>query len=150
MKHRGIGVLEFVLVAGILAFIVTLLAGSLQNLRSRHNLQEAAVQIIGMVHEARSRTLAGTDNLQYGVHFESGKATLFQGATYISNATTNDDFTLSSAVELNPISVTGVANDVVFARVTGFPSATGTVTVRLKKNGTDTVVVTVGDGGVSY
>jgi type II secretory pathway pseudopilin PulG len=150
MTRRGFTILEMVFVIAIIILIAATFTQIFQGIRSRHGIQETAVQIIGMIHEARAKTLSGTNNVPYGIHFESGKVSLYQGATYSESTPTNDTFLLPPSVHIGAITFTGGATDVVFAQLTGIPSATGTIRISLKKDAATNLLVTIDDNGAAY
>ncbi len=150
MIRRGFTIIEILVGIGIMLTVMVILTSSFQNVRSRHNLQEVAVQIMAMVHGARAKTLAGVGNVQHGIHFESGKVSLFQTATYEAASTTNIDFILAPSVRIGTTTFVGGATNVAFARLTGTPSATGTILVWLTNSTTTNLLITIGDSGASY
>ncbi|KKU43464.1 MAG: gyrase subunit B protein [Microgenomates group bacterium GW2011_GWA1_46_7] len=81
---RGITLLELLVVLGVLAIVATLLTGALAEFRTTSALAEAKSEIIGILRDARSRTIASRNNMQYGVHFDLAEniVALFEGDTY--------------------------------------------------------------------
>jgi hypothetical protein len=78
---------------------------------------------------ARSRTLASENGKVYGVHFQTDKAVLFVGPTYATTSSANETYIFDSRAQIYDISIAGGAN-VVFRRLTGETTNTGTVVLR--------------------
>lgn len=99
-------------------------------LRSFTRVQEVTNQIdriAGVVQKAQSQTLAGEGDVSYGVHFDSDQIVIFQGDTY-SDADSNNVVYAIDNVGLS-WTFTGGGDDIIFARLTGMTTQTGTVTV---------------------
>ena len=75
---RGVTILEILISVAIIAIVATMFVGVFGGWRASGALEEARSNIIGMLKDARSRTLASENNMTYGVHFETGKAVLFR------------------------------------------------------------------------
>ena len=126
-------IIELITVIVILSVVLAILISVFSGFRSSGYLIDVETHIIGILRDARSQTLASRDNTQYGVHFETTKVVLFVGSTYNSSATTNKAYILPSGVRISNISFGGTS-DVVYARLTGVPSVSGSVTFQLKNN----------------
>lgn len=77
------------------------------------------------IERARNQTVTGEGATNYGVHFASTSITMFTGKTYTANATSNVMFEFNNKTYLHSTSMNGY--DMYFKKVTGEPSATGTL-----------------------
>ena len=122
------------LVLSILIFLAGISVPTFSKFMTTNNLEKSTAKVRGLLEEARSLTLASKYDTQYGVHFESAKAVLFQGASYSSTSATNISLTLPSSVRIGTTTLSGGGNDVVFSRQAGGVSAYGTTTLFLLAN----------------
>jgi len=143
MRYRGITLLEIIVALGILAFAATMIGSVFSNFSDSGKLIEAHSGIIGMLRDAKSRTLASELSSNYGVHFQSDRVVLFRGDAYNAGDSSNEDYVLSDRVEINAIALTGGASDIIFTRLQGTTTASGTVTVRSINNLSKTRTITV-------
>ena len=102
---------------------------SFRGLESRLRLESTAQSIVRTLEEAQTRTIAARGDTNYGVHFDAASYSLFTGGTYTVGALGNEVHTLPNGVAM-AVSIGG-GSDIVFERVRGDASATGTVTLSL-------------------
>ena len=141
--------METIVTIAILAIALALLVSVLSGFRSAGYLIDSDTHIINMLRDARARTLSSKGDTQYGVHFEAGRAVLFVGNTYHAAAGTNEIYSLPAGVSISTITLGG-GSDVVFARLSGMPSASGTITIQLKQDPAQTKTVTIlATGGIN-
>lgn len=81
-------------------------------------------EITTSLNTARTNTLSGKSDSQWGVHLSSTTITLFQGSSYASR---NSDFDQNYKV---PASITlSGTTDIIFTKPLGFPSSTASLTI---------------------
>jgi len=119
--------LEIIAVVAILLVIVSLAFGSLTTFRETSLLDQAVDTSLGYLREARQKTLASENASAWGVHFAETSITLFRGGVYNASDATNVVYTVSSLLSLS-LSISTTTASVVFDRLTGASSVTGTVT----------------------
>lgn len=142
----GITFIELLISIAIITVLVILVISGFNSFRESAQLSEAHSTILGMLHDARSRTLSGEKNTQYGMHFETNQAVLFFGASYSSGSASNEPYTLPPLSRISSINLGGLV-DVVFARLTGVASASGTITIESTSNPSKTKIITVLSSG---
>lgn len=123
---KAFTLVELLIVLAIL-FIVALL--SLVTIRTvyRHSaLKTATQEVRGSLTEARTRTIAGTDDSVFGVHLSTSSVTRFTGATYSSTTSSNATYIFEGGVRATGTLVS-MGGDIIFSRLTGETSASGTV-----------------------
>lgn len=145
---KGFSILEVVIALAILALIAAAVSGAFWNFRDTRELERSRDEVMNLAREARARTLASESNNQFGVYVEAGRAVLFQGAAYGEGAAGNKAYAYSPRVEAYSIPFSGGA--VVFARLTGAASASGTVSFRLKAKPAQTRAFTIQSSGLMY
>jgi prepilin-type N-terminal cleavage/methylation domain-containing protein len=146
---RAFALLELLIVLSVIGILSVISFVSLAGLSRANVLDVATGDIVSILSEARSRTLSSEGDSVYGVHFEAGSVTLFTGDTYSAIDPSNVDIPLSSAVTISAITLTGGATEVVFSRLSGDTAVTGTVTVALYSDATNTKIITIPSTGVA-
>lgn len=146
---RGITLLELLIVIAVMILVSFLISGVFSSFRATNVLIEADSGVIGLLRDARSRTLAGELNSNFGVHFENTKAVLFKGDIYNASAPENEPYILPGMIEINNINLTGGATEVIFTRLFGTTTASGTVSLRSRSNTSKTRTVSIfSTGGI--
>ncbi len=117
------------MVLGVLAIIAVIMMNSFLGFRKNQALRTDTSTIVEVLRQARNQTLASKNSTNYGVHFAASRVTIFTGGTYDVSTSTNQNFDLSSSDNILTISLTGGGNDVVFQRLSGAVSASGTIVI---------------------
>jgi hypothetical protein len=117
--------------------------------RSGKALQAVAESTLSLLNEAQNSTLSAKDSYSYGVHFESSEITLFRGVAYSNSDPNNRTVDIDGAVEISNISLVGGGQDVLFQRLTGKTSQSGTITIRLKSDTSKTKTILIEASGVA-
>ncbi|MEK7503170.1 MAG: prepilin-type N-terminal cleavage/methylation domain-containing protein [Patescibacteria group bacterium] len=145
---RGFTFFEFLISIAIISVISVLVVSGLSSFRESAQLSEAQSQILGVLRDARSRTLSSEKNTQYGVRFETSQIVLFSGSLYNAGSASNEPHLLPPIARVSSISLGGPV-DIVFARVTGSASASGTITVESISNAAKTKTITILSSGAT-
>jgi prepilin-type N-terminal cleavage/methylation domain-containing protein len=148
MKTRGLTLIEIVFVLAILTILGTITVSVFKNANSRHALDKSAYLVVSVLNQARSLTLASKENTQYGVHFEQGNVTIFEGSSYSASSPTNMRTDLNSSIIISNINLGGPTN-VIFERLTGKALQSGSVTLTPTASSTDSRVVNIYSTGIS-
>ena len=107
------------------------------------NLEAVSDTLVSYLRSAEVRALQSEGNASHGVSTAGSKITLFRGASYATKVTAYDTIMpYDSYIHFSGIS------EVVFAKQTGLPSATGTITVT---NGIKSTIITIySTGAISW
>ena len=122
---------------------------NLSGFRDQQALKNNTEDIISILNKARQNTLSSLNSTNYSVHFETNKVVLFVGSTYSSVNSSNEQFNLSSVVNI-PISGginVGGGSDVVFERLTG-ETIGGTIILRLISDSTKQKTIIINKTGI--
>jgi prepilin-type N-terminal cleavage/methylation domain len=113
------------------------------NFTKNRELEAVSDTLVTYLRTAETRALQSERNVNHGVSTVGGKITLFSGNSYAARQTAYDTILpYDSYLQFSGIS------EVVFAKQTGLPSATGTITVG---NGTKTLTITIySTGAISW
>lgn len=147
LHDSGFTLIEVVVALGVLAIISTTLFVGFSAATESADLKTSAFKIVDALQFARTRTLASLASSQYGVHFETGQYVVFRGATYNASDPANIVYAVPSRVEIANVALAGGGSDVVFDRITGKTSHSGTVSVRLIANPSKLKTVEVSASG---
>lgn len=141
---HGFTLLEVLMSVAIVGMLVGLSLPFYQSFQNRNDLAIAAEGIAGMLRRAQVYSRGMNGDSQWGVHVETGSATLFKGASYAGRDTAYDE---TSSI---PSSFTVSATDVRFSKMLGVPTATGTVATITTPNNESKTVTINNEGAVSY
>lgn len=144
--QTGITLIELIISITIISIMVILATSGFNSFRESAQLNEAQSVILGTLRDAKSRTLSGEKNTQYGVHFETNRIVLFAGSSYDSGSSSNEVYNLPSLARISSINLGG-SSDVIFARLTGSASANGTITIESVSNPSKTKTITILSSG---
>ena len=139
---------ELVIALAILMFLAAGIVGAFSIFRDSRELERAADDVLATLREARARTLASDSDSQFGVFADASRAVFFRGASYTEGAAENETHPFGARVEAYSITIpSGV---VVFERLTGATTASGTIAFRLKNDPSKTRSIAVTLSGLIY
>ncbi len=147
---KGFTLIEILLSLGILAVVSMLGVMSLSTVNKDKALVVETERTLSLIAKARSFTLSAKEGSTYGVHVETQKVVLFKGPTYTANAITNEIQTINPEVKISAISLVGGGAEVLFSKLTGTTTQTGTVTLSSVRNSSQTKTVTIIGTGTAY
>ncbi len=150
MKQSGFSLIEIVIVLGILVLISAFLVSPFANFRNTQILQVSVEDVLSTLNKARTQTLAGHGDSAYSVRLETNRVVLFPGETYSANDPNNQVVNLHSLVNISNISLSGGGSSVVFRRLTGATTKTGTITLSLASDSSVNKVITIPASGIAW
>lgn len=124
----GFTLIELLVVVAIAVFVAVLVVSNISGLRRSAALGQAVDETLGLLREARSKTLSSEGASGYGVRFEADRVILFRGGAYVAGHPDNITLTLPAGVAISAVNLTTTTASVAFERLTGASAATGTVT----------------------
>ena len=125
----GFTLVELLVSLAIMLVLAVIVFNTFTTFRRNQALNMDTDIVVEVLRQARNQTLSSKNSSVYGVHFASQKITLFVGASYVENNSTNQDFVLSSSDTVLTTSLAPSGSDVVFNRLTGETVNFGTVVV---------------------
>lgn len=129
--QKGFTLIELLATVGVVAILA---AGVLISYRASSGgieLKTNALKVVDVLNLARQRTIASLGSSNYGAHFETSQFVLFKGAVYNAADPDNIFYALPATLEIADIVLAGGGADVVFDRITGKTSESGSLKVRL-------------------
>ena len=137
-------VIEVIVVVAVVGLLVALVLPQFNKLRENQTLKTAAEDVLTALGKARGQTLSSLNSSAYGVHFQSDKVVIFKGQNYSAAAPDNENISLISPATISDISFSGAGSDIYFERLTGAPSAYGSITIT---SGANTKIITISATG---
>jgi type II secretory pathway pseudopilin PulG len=147
MKTRGFTLIEVSIIILIMLIVVTIIIGVFSTLNSSQGLLGSAEEVRSIIQKAQSLTLSSKGDTRYGVHFDTNQVVLYQGSSYSSSDANNVVTPLSSKVTISSIVLVGGGSEVLFDRLTGATSQSGTTTIALVSDATKTVKIIIAPTG---
>lgn len=145
----GFTTLEFLITLSILAVLTTIIFTSMSVFRNSKALQIVTEDALSLLDKARGDTFSAKDGYAYGVHFESSIMVLFRGPIYSTSDPNNKTIDVDGAVEIASISLSGGGQEVLFQRLTGKTSQSGTIIIRLRSDISKTKTIAIESSGVA-
>ena len=122
----GFTVPELLLTFAILFILAAITMSGFSRFRASAALDQSVEEAIGLLREARSRSLGSRGAPAWGVHFDTNSLTLYPAA-YVAGAAANQAVDLPGVIEITAIQLATTTGNVLFERLSGETSATGTV-----------------------
>lgn len=149
MKSKAFTTLELVLSLTLLAILIGLMALYNQGTAIRTDLRTQVALFAAELRLAQSNAAAGKDPGDFGIHLEETAYTVFEGATYDPEATSNRTIDLPEVLHIQNINIGG-GSDIVFTAPKGETAQSGTVDF-YSEAVDETVTLTISSlGYVSY
>ena len=153
----GFSLIELLIVVAIIALVSGVSFINILGSRNRTNLDSSARKISALLREAQSRSTAQEFGITWGVHFEnSTNATPFYALFYNSYSASSvvERYTLPNLVGYATSSLgQGSSTEITFAQISGFPSASTSLTLNLVVGGavvTSSIIRVSSSGLVGY
>lgn len=138
---RGFTLIELILVIAILSFISLLSSPFYSRFLLQNAVDNTVDELSSSLRKAQTYSMAGKQGSTWSVNSSSSTITLYKG---ISFASRNPVFDEKFSVNPN-VSVSGMTTDISYARATGLPSSTPTITV---SSGNNSKTITINSQGV--
>ncbi len=142
--RKGFTLPEMLLSVTLLGIIGGMVIPAYRTFTIRDELDIAVTTLVQNVRRAQSLSQAGDGDMTWGVRVGVGSILVFKGASYVLRDSSFDENT-SIPTSIVP---TGM-NEVVFSKVIGIPSITGTFTLTSQANESRSVTINA-KGMVDY
>jgi Tfp pilus assembly protein FimT len=142
---RGFSLVEVIIIITIMIVILAIAMSSFSNMRSRKQVEVVIDSINFKLEEAKTNAVSGKNGKSSGIYFSTTTYIYFNRDSYLPTDTSNSSTTMPNGLEISS-SISDGSKVILFSRLTGFPQATGTITVR-SVNTHNTATVTVGTFG---
>ena len=156
-RSRGFTLIELMIVIGIIAVLGIVSLISLRGSKNMADLTGTAKLVASSLRQAQSQSVSGYQGVPWGVHFDNAtNTTPFFALFYSSYATTTvvSRYALPLDVQFSASSVSpGSFVNVIFASISGIPSASTSITLNLgsgSPGGTSASVGRQSSGGIFF
>jgi len=139
--NSGFNIIEILIILAILAIFVSLSITVFLNLSNNQSLEKEVTTSLSFIEKARMKTINSSFQSQYGVKLASTSVTIFPGTTYVQGNASNTAYTLGGKAYISSINLTNGGTSFYFQKLTGKPSATGTITFRLTGTTTEKYII---------
>lgn len=146
---QGFTLIELIVAIAIILLVATATLVSFTGSRNTRNVINAGQEALSVLQLAQSKALAGEDNSPWGVRISTAKIVLFKGLTF-AGATTTTDYPLPSGIESANINISGGSSDIVFKKITGDVSQSGTFDLRVAFSPATVFSITIDPSGKVY
>ena len=147
-QKRAFTLLEVIIALGILLLVSFLILRTMNTYKKTQDLNSAVELTLTVLSEAREHTLSSQDDSQYGVHFEADRVVVYKGATYVSDAVTNEVYLLPSSTFISTTTFALGGSNILFNRLLGTTANFGTTTIALRSASTTERYVVTGSSGL--
>lgn len=148
-KTKAFTLMEVLVTIGLMTVITGISMTVFVTLLQKQRVEKDAESAYSYLQRARNQTIAGEEGSQYGVAFGSTTITLFRGTTYIEGDSNVIVFTLLNDTVFQNVSLTGGVSQIYFQKLSGKPSATGTIEVVSRTDATKKEVIIIHASGLT-
>ena len=138
----GFTLVELVIILAITLLLAATIGVLSSNTLPKNQLINESDTVVETLRRAQALTVAGKQDLPWGVHFTSSDMTLFAGSSYATRDVQYDE----RHVFPSGLTVTGLT-DVVFVSITGDTGNTGTIALTVNATG-ETKSISVSASGL--
>ncbi|MFA6050158.1 MAG: prepilin-type N-terminal cleavage/methylation domain-containing protein [Candidatus Paceibacterota bacterium] len=142
-QKKGITLIELLVAISITTIITAISVSVFSGLSNSTSLDRDANIILSYVTKARTKAIDSVDSLAHGVSFASTSVKVFAGTT-LSAASVSESYTLRGAARISTVNLTNATSSFYFNKLTGNPSATGSITVTLAGESKTIVIYATG------
>lgn len=149
MKHTGFTLVEMVVVVALVALIAALATVSFSTVTARQALDKSTDAVVAVLAQARSLTISAKSDSAYGVRLLSTGPVLFTGTVYNAADVTNKPMVLDPRLSISNIALNGSGSDVIFSKLTGTTTQSGSFRVIVTSTPTVYRTITVYATGIA-
>lgn len=145
-NEQGFTLLEFVLSVAIVGILTTISLPVLSRIQTKNDLDTAVSALVSSLRRAEILSRSVDGDTSWGVKAASGSVILFKGASFAARDTAYDEiFSVPTTITASGLT------EIAINKFTGYPTATGSVTLVSSVAPADIATVTVnGKGMVEY
>ena len=137
---EGFSFIELILVVSLVLLLGLMSSGFAVRFLTQNAVANVGDQLVNDFRTAQMNAMMGKQNSNWGVNYASNTITLYKGSSFATRTTSFDQtFSVNSGVTISGLS------DLNFARMTGLPGSTPTITIT---GSGETKTITVNSQGV--
>lgn len=143
-KQGGFTLLELLLSLSIIGVLAGLSIPVYESFSRRNDLDIATQSTVSAIRRAASYSRAGVGDSAYSVRINDTSVVLFKGTSYATR-----DQSFDETLIIPDIITTGGLTDIQFAKLTGMPNTSGSITLSTTTSDTRTITINA-KGMVDY
>jgi prepilin-type N-terminal cleavage/methylation domain-containing protein len=144
---RGFTLIEIVVSIVIITILLSIGAGAFVSTRKARELETMTDAIVAKLEGAKTDAISGKGGSAFGVKFNSSSYVYFKGSSYDSSGASNITYPLITGYQIVASIPASADTAIIFARMTGTPVATGTVSISNSASGSKVNVIKIGNLG---
>jgi prepilin-type N-terminal cleavage/methylation domain-containing protein len=142
---RGFTLVELLVVLAIMAILAAVTAQGIARYGQHQQYVQFATEVQDAIAEARAKTIAGVGDTTYGVYVGTSTIEFFSGTIPVVGSAANTILEIPTYVNATS-SLAGNVWYVSFVRLTGEPTATGTIVIGDRRGEATTTLTIYGSG----
>lgn len=146
ISSQGFTALELIAAVAILSALAVVVIDPIRTFRNNQQMTGTTEEITALFHEARANTLASKDGAQWGVYIVSDRAALYK-TSYATTAPDTKSVIFPNPLMIDQITLVGGGTTVLFDRLTGKTSQSGSFRVRLRSDAAQSRLITILSSG---
>ena len=146
--NRAFSLIEMLVVIAILLMITAIGGQSWRQRTVNQELQSVADNLVARLELARTNSVTGKGDQNYGVKFNANSYVSFVGSSYIESNESNQTHQVDGRLEIST-DIPGTAESVVFSKITGSTNYNHdlTITISELKDPDNKIEVVIGNLG---
>ncbi len=125
---RGFTLVEMLTVLAIFVILFSIGTYALTSSRNRKSADVVTDAITFKLEEAKADSISGKGGTSFGIKFNANSYVVFSGSTYNASDAANTTIALPDGISMSA-TIPGADTSVIFARRSGVPNVTGTITI---------------------
>ena len=143
----GLTLIELLVVIGIFVLLFAIGLTALVSSRTAKQLDVITDSIASKLEEAKTNAMSGKNGTNFGLAFSTNTYTYWSGTSYDPANTTNNVYAIPGNFIISSNTIPGTYHALKFARVTGMPDMTGSITISNMSNASIYDTITIGTVG---
>lgn len=143
-KRKGVSMIEILITLSIMGIVTSISIGVLHSLSNTESLDKETELVLSYINRTRSNAINSLNFEEQGVQFSSSTVRIYYGIDPEANSTSTT-YTLSSSNVIQNVNLSNNLSSFYFYKLSGEPSATGTLTIR-NSDGQEKTIIIYGTG----
>jgi len=149
-KRTGLTLLEIVLVLALISLSLSLSIIFVRRTQINADINAQTENLVYHLRLAQSNAISGVNNSPHGVHIESTKFSVFEGATYNEENEQNFTIELPASYSIQNINLQNAGSDIVFTAPNGETEDYGDFTLTATNIDEENTITITEKGTISY
>ena len=134
--RQGFTLIEMLLSVALIGLLAGISVPVYQSVQFRNDLAVGSNIIARSLRRAQTLSRATSQDIEWGVHIQSGSITIFQGTDYANRDSSFDEY-----FELSPSINPSGLGEIIFDKLTGNPQSTGNITLNSSSGETKNITI---------